>query len=85
MGYFVSDRIGLSIAALNTATAITLVYVFVKAVEVRSRLYQALDVFYGPFLSPLRRVLPAAPLDIAALVFAAVLQVAAFVIKRHWL
>lgn len=85
MGYFVTDRIGLSIAALNTATVITLVYVFAKAVEKRSKLYQALDVFYGPFLSPLRRVVPAEPVDIAALIFAAVLQAAAFVIKRQWL
>ncbi len=85
MNYFVSDRVGLTIAALNTATFITLCYVFLKAVEERSRLLHVLDKIYTPMLSPLRRILPAWKIDIAALVFAAVLQIAALVIKRNWL
>jgi uncharacterized protein YggT (Ycf19 family) len=83
MGYFVTDGIGLIIASLNTATFITLVYVFLKAVETRSRLFHALDKIYGPLLAPLRRILPAWTLDVASLIFAAALQAAAFGIKRY--
>jgi len=82
MGYFITDRIGLIIAALNTATFITLVYVFLKAVEERSRLLHTLDKVYAPLLAPLRRVLPAWKLDLAAIILAAVLQIVAFGIKR---
>ncbi len=82
MGYFITDRIGLIIAALNTATFITLVYVFLKAVEERSRLLHTLDKVYAPLLTPLRRVLPAWRLDPAAIILAAVLQIVAFGIKR---
>jgi len=82
MGYFITDRIGLIIAALNTATFITLVYVFLKAVEERSRLLHTLDKVYAPLLAPLRRVLPAWRLDFAAIILAAVLQIVAFGIKR---
>jgi uncharacterized protein YggT (Ycf19 family) len=83
MGYFIGNGIGLIIASLNTATFITLVYVFLKAVEPRSRLLHALEKFYGPFLAPLRRILPVWRFDLAALIFAAVLQAAAIVIKRY--
>ena len=83
MGYFESDGIGLIIASLNTATFITLVYVFLKAVEPRSRLLHALEKIYGPFLAPLRRILPAWRLDVAGLIFAAILQAAAFGIKHY--
>ena len=83
MGYAIGDGIGLIIASLNTATFITLVYVFLKAVEDRSRLLHALDKIYGPLLAPLRKILPAWRLDIAALILAAVLQAAAFGIKRY--
>jgi len=82
MGYFITDRIGLIIAALNTATFVTLVYVFLKAVEERSRLLHTLDKGYAPLLSPLRRVLPAWMLDLAAIILAAVLQIVEFGIKR---
>jgi len=82
MGYFITDSIGLIIAALNTATFITLVYVFVKAVEERSRLLHMLDKVYTPILTPLRRVLPAWKLDLAAIILAVVLQIVAFGIKR---
>jgi uncharacterized protein YggT (Ycf19 family) len=85
VGYFVTDKIGLIIAALNTATFITLVYIFLKAVEERSRLLHVLDRLYSPVLSPLRRVLPAWKLDLASIIFAAVLQLAALFIRRgHW-
>jgi uncharacterized protein YggT (Ycf19 family) len=83
MRYFVSDEIGLIIATLNSATFITLVYVFLKAVEPRSRLLHALDKVYGPLLAPVRRIMPAWKLDVAALILAAVLQAAAFVIKQR--
>jgi uncharacterized protein YggT (Ycf19 family) len=85
MGYFVHERIGLIIAALNTATFITLVYSFLKAVEERSGLFHVLDKAYGPLLSPLRRVLPAWRLDIAPLILAAVLQLVVLFIKKRWL
>jgi len=84
MDYFVSEPIGLIIAVLNTVTFITLVYVFVKAVEERSRLLQVLDRVYTPLLAPLRRILPAWKLDIASIILAAVLQLVAFYIKRRW-
>jgi|WetSurMetagenome_2_1015567.scaffolds.fasta_scaffold91631_1 uncharacterized protein YggT (Ycf19 family) len=83
MSYVITDGIGLIIASLNTATFITLVYVFLKAVEPRSRLFLALDKIYGPFLAPLRRILPAWGLDVASLILAAVLQAAAFGIKHY--
>jgi uncharacterized protein YggT (Ycf19 family) len=85
MGYFVTDRIGLIIAMLNTVTFITIVYVFVKAVEERSRLLHLLDKVYAPLLAPLRRILPAWKLDPAAIILAAVLQLVAFYVKRRWL
>lgn len=84
MDYFVSEPIGLIIAVLNTVTFITLVYVFVKAVEERSRLLQVLDRIYTPLLAPLRRILPAWKLDVASIILAAVLQLVAFYIKRRW-
>ncbi|MGD1048726.1 MAG: YggT family protein [Candidatus Krumholzibacteriaceae bacterium] len=84
MGYFVSDRIGLIIAVLNTVTFITIVYVFVKAVEERSRLLHMLDKIYGPLLAPVRKILPAWRLDLASIILAAVLQLAAFYVKRRW-
>ncbi len=83
MSYFVDDRVGLTIAALNTATFITLCYAFLKAVEERSRLLHVLDRIYSPVLSPMRRILPAWKIDVASLIFAALLQVAAFIIKRR--
>jgi uncharacterized protein YggT (Ycf19 family) len=83
MGYVVDDGIGLIIASLNTATFITLVYVYLKAVEQRSRLLHALDKIYGPLLAPLRKILPAWRIDVASLIFAAVLQAAVFGIKRY--
>ena len=84
MDYFVSERIGLIIALLNTVTFITVVYVFLKAVEERSRLFHALDTVYTPLLAPLRRILPAWKLDVASIILAAVLQLVAFYIKRRW-
>jgi len=84
MDYFVSEPIGLIIAVLNTVTFITIVYVFVKAVEERSRLLQVLDRVYTALLAPLRRILPAWKLDIASIILAAVLQLVAFYIKRRW-
>jgi uncharacterized protein YggT (Ycf19 family) len=85
MGYFISEPIGLIIAALNTVTFITIVYVFLKAVEERSWLLHMLDRIYTPLLAPLRRILPAWKIDPASLIFAAVLQLVAFYIKRRWL
>lgn len=81
MGYFVTDKIGLIVASLNTATFITVVYIFAKAVEKRSKVFQALDKFYGPALRPLRRILPEWRLDLASIVFAAILQLVVFYIK----
>jgi uncharacterized protein YggT (Ycf19 family) len=85
MGYFISDHVGLIIAALNTATFITLVYVFLQAVERRSRLLHALEKVYGPLLAPVRRILPQGKLDLASIILAAVLQLVAFYVKRRWL
>jgi uncharacterized protein YggT (Ycf19 family) len=85
MGYFINDRVGLIIAALNTATFITLVYIFLKAVEERSRLLHVLEKVYGPLLAPMRRILPVWKLDLASIILAAVLQLVAFYIKRRWL
>jgi uncharacterized protein YggT (Ycf19 family) len=81
MHYFVTDKLGLIVASLNLATFITVVYIFVKAVERRSRVYQVLDKFYGPALQPLRRILPESSIDIASLVVAAILQIVAFYVK----
>jgi uncharacterized protein YggT (Ycf19 family) len=85
MSYFISERIGLIIATLNTATLITIVYVFLKAVEERSRLLRVLDKVYTPLLAPLRRILPAWRLDIASLILAVILQLVAFYVRRRWL
>jgi len=85
MGYFITDRVGLIIAALNTATFITLVYVFLQAVEKRSRSLHVLEKIYGPLLAPVRRVLPPWKLDLASIILAAVLQLVAFYVKRRWL
>jgi uncharacterized protein YggT (Ycf19 family) len=85
MGYFVTEPIGLIIAALNTATFITLVYVFLKAVEERSRLLHVLDKAYKPLLAPLRRVLPPWRIDLASIILAAFFQLVAFYVKRRWL
>jgi len=84
MGYFVTDRIGLIIAALNTATFITLVYAFLKAVEERSGLLHVLEKVYGPLLAPARRILPKWKIDLAAIILAALLQLVALGIRRYW-
>jgi uncharacterized protein YggT (Ycf19 family) len=81
MGYFVTDKFGLIVASLNMATFVTVVYIFVKAVEQRSKVFQTLDKFYGPALRPLRRILPESRIDIASIVLAAVFQIVAFYIK----
>ena len=83
MGLFVTDPIGLIIAFLNVATFTLLVYVFLKAVEERSRLLHVLDRIYGPILVPLRRILPAWRVDIAPLILAALLQAIVFILKRR--
>ena len=84
MGYFITDTIGLIIAALNTATFITIVYVFLQAVEERSKLLHVLDRVYRPVLAPFRRILPAWKLDLASIILAVVLQLVAFGIRRYW-
>jgi uncharacterized protein YggT (Ycf19 family) len=85
MGYFITDTIGLIIATLNTVTFITIVYVFLKAVEERSKLFHALDRVYGPLLAPVRRILPPWRLDLAALILAVILQIVALYVRRRWL
>lgn len=83
MGYFITDRIGLIIAALNLATVLLLVYVLLECVaDERSRLLRALDRIWSPLLGPLRRALPAWRIDPASLILALTLQIIVFFLRR---
>ena len=85
MGYFITNRIGLIIAALNLATVLLLVYVFLECVaDERSRLLRALDRIWSPLLDPLRRALPAWRIDSASLILALILQIIVFFLKRGY-
>jgi len=83
MGYFVTDAVGLIIAALNLATVLLLVYVFLEwAADERSRLLRVLDRIWSPLLGPLRRALPPWRIDSASLILASTLQIIVFFLKR---
>jgi len=83
MGYFVTEPVGLIIAALNVATVLLLVYVLLQWVaDERSRLLRALDRMWSPLLGPLRRALPAWRIDSASLILALTLQIIVFFMKR---
>jgi uncharacterized protein YggT (Ycf19 family) len=85
MGFFVTDVIGLIIAALNVATVLLLVYIFLEWVaDERSRLLRVLDRMWSPLLGPLRRVLPAWRIDSASLILALILQIIIFLLKRSY-
>lgn len=86
MGYFITDPVGLIIAALKVLTFILLVYVFLQVVaEDRSRLLRVLDGIFAPLLSPLRRVLPEWRIDTASIILAAALQLIAFALRRRYM
>ena len=83
MGYFVTEPIGLIIAALNVATFLLLVYFILGWVaDGRSRVHRVLGALLTPFLSPLRRLMPAGKMDVSALIMAALLQMIALALKR---
>jgi uncharacterized protein YggT (Ycf19 family) len=85
MGYFITDGIGLIIAALHVATVTLLVYVLLEWVaDERSRLLRVLDRIWSPLLGPLRRVLPAGRIDSASLILALILQIIVFFLKRGY-
>jgi len=85
MGYFVTEPVGLIIAALNVATVLLLVYVFLQwAADERSRLLRVLDRMWSPLLGPLRRALPAWRIDSASLILALTLQIIVFFMKRGY-
>ena len=83
MGYFVTEPVGLIIAALQVATVLLLVYVFLQwAADERSKLLRVLDRMWSPLLGPLRRALPAWRIDSASLILALTLQIIVFFMKR---
>jgi len=85
MGNFVTDVIGLIIAALHVATVLLLVYVLLEWVaDERSRLLRVLDRIWSPLLGPVRRALPAWRIDSASLILALVLQIIVFFLKRGY-
>jgi len=85
MGYFVTEPVGLIIAALHVATVLLLVYVFLQWVaDERSRLLRVLDRMWSPLLGPLRRALPAWRMDPASLILALTLQIIVFFMKRGY-
>ena len=85
MPYFETDTIGLIIAALNVATFLLLVYLFLEVVaDERSALLRALDRIFAPMLKPLRRSLPEWRVDTAALILAVILQIIVFLIRRWY-
>lgn len=80
-----TDVVGLIIAALNVATVLLLVYIFLEWVaDERSRLLRVLDRIWSPPLAPLRRVLPAWRIDSASLILALILQIIIFLLKRGY-
>jgi uncharacterized protein YggT (Ycf19 family) len=86
MSYFVTDPVGLIIAALNVITVVLLIYVFLQAVAAgQSKLLKVLDRLFGPIIAPLRRILPKSPVDGASIIIAVLLQVIVFVLKRRYL
>ena len=85
MPYFETRPIGLIIAALNVATFLLLVYLFLGVVAgERSALYRVLDRIFAPALRPLRRALPEWRIDGAALALAALLQLIVLMITRRY-
>ena len=85
MAYFETSSIGLIIAALNVATFLLLVYLFLEQVaDKKSALLNALDRIFTPILKPLRRSLPEWRVDTAALILAVILQMIVFVMKRWY-
>jgi uncharacterized protein YggT (Ycf19 family) len=85
MSYFETDPLGLIIAALNVATFLLLVYLFLGMVaDERSALLRALDRIFAPILKPLRRLFPEWRIDTAALILAVILQIIVFFIKRGY-
>jgi uncharacterized protein YggT (Ycf19 family) len=85
MAYFETSSIGLIIAALNVATFLVLVYLFLERVaDERSALLRVLDRIFAPILKPHRRSLPVWRVDIAALILAVVLQMIVIAIKRWY-
>jgi uncharacterized protein YggT (Ycf19 family) len=86
MGYFITNPVGLIIAALNVLTFVLLVYIFLLAVaDERSRLLLLLDRMFAPLLTPLRNRLPRGSIDTASVILAAVLQLIAFALKRRYM
>jgi uncharacterized protein YggT (Ycf19 family) len=85
MAHFETSPIGLIIAALNVATFLLLVYLFLEWVaDERSALLRAFDRIFAPALRPLRKRLPEWRVDSAALIAAALLQLIVFVIKTRY-
>ena len=85
MGCFVTDIVGLIIAALNVTTVLLLVYVLLEWVaDERSRLLRVLDRIWSPLLGPVRRALPAWRIDVVPLILALVLQIIVFFLKRGY-
>ena len=79
----VTDPVGLGIALCNVLTFVSLVYLFLGyAAPGRSRLYGALDRFFGPVLAPIRKIATIRGFDTAPLLLAAVLQCIAFVLGK---
>jgi len=60
-----------------------LVYVLLQLVgETRGRVYSAMDRVFSFVLSPLRKLMPEMKIDLAAIVFIAILRLLVFFIKR---
>ena len=85
MAYFETNPIGLIIAALNVATFLVLVYLFLGMVaDERSALLRVLDRLFAPILKPIRLPLPEWRVDIAALILAVMVQLIVLAIKRWY-
>jgi uncharacterized protein YggT (Ycf19 family) len=86
MGYFVTDKVGLILAVLNTLTFLLLLHMFLQLVGVPdSRVRKALDRIFSPALAPARRLLGKKRFDPSSLLLAAVLQLIALAIRKNWL
>lgn len=86
MGYFVSDKVGLILAFLNTLTFLLLLYMFLQIVDVPGgRVKKALDSIFSPVLKPVRRMLKRLRFDVSPLILAAVIQLIALAIRKNWL
>jgi len=83
---FVSDKVGLILAFLNTLTILLLLNMMLQLVDApESRVKKTLDSIFSPVLRPAGRLLRTGQFDLSPAVLAALLQLVALAIRKNWI